>query len=77
MKYSYLVGFSEGLREALEESVKELDLEKKYEVSVVGVPEVVKEFTRTQVTPATRTKGYDIDVVSWCDGFESGLKYQI
>lgn len=77
MKYSYLVGFSEGLREALEESVKELDLEKKYEVSVVGVPEVVKEFTRTHVTPATRTKGYDIDVASWCDGFESGLKYQI
>ncbi|WP_289197477.1 DUF2786 domain-containing protein [uncultured Dubosiella sp.] len=77
MKYSYLAGFSEGLRESLESTVKELDLGKKWEVAVVGVPKVVKAYARSIVQQAPRNEGYEIDVYSYFEGLESGLKYLI
>lgn len=76
-KYSYLIGFADGLRSALEESLKELNLEKKYELAVVGVPAVVEEFSLKNATRASMTNWDDIDYFTYAMGYTKGLNYKI
>lgn len=42
-----------------------------------GVPKVVKAYARSIVQQAPRNEGYEIDVYSYFEGLESGLKYLI
>lgn len=75
-KFSYLNGFASGLESALEKSVKELCLEKRYEIAVIGVPAVVKEF-RSKMANSKKLKGWDLDYDAYTKGFEDGLRYQV
>lgn len=75
-KFSYLKGFASGLDSELEKSVKELGLEKRYEVAVIGVPEIVKVYVRNVAT-RSKLKGWDLDYAAYSKGFEDGLRYQV
>lgn len=76
-KYSYLMGFYRGLRQALKNSIKELNLEKKYEVAVVGVPEVIRELSSKRTTRVAFSKMNVMDDSAYAKGYDEGLKYQI
>lgn len=75
-KFSYLKGFASGLGSSLERSVKELGLEKRYEVAVIGVPAVVQAYTRNAAT-SSKLKGWDLDYAAYSKGLEDGLRYQV
>lgn len=75
-KFSYLKGFARGLDSELEKSVKELGLEKRYEVAVIGVPEIVKVYM-LNVATRSKLKGWDLDYAAYSKGFEDGSRYQV
>lgn len=75
-KFSYLKGFASGLESALKKSIKELGLEKRYELAVIGVPSIVEAYTRN-VAKTSRSKGWDLDYAAYSKGLEDGLRYQV
>ena len=49
-KREYYRGFSAGLMESLEKAYLEMNVDKKYEIAVIGVPAIVEEAYKSKVT---------------------------
>lgn len=48
-KRNYCYGFSEGLKRALERSLLEMNINEKYELAIVGIPEVVTQYYASKI----------------------------
>lgn len=75
-RFSYLVGFRDGLKKKLEESTLELGLSKEYEIAVIGVPEQVRDYVKNKMKKS-KVKGYSIDIQRYVQGFKDGNTYNI
>lgn len=75
-RFSYLIGFRDGLKRELEESTLGLGLSKEYEISVIGVPEQVRDYIKNKMKKS-RVKGCSIDYQQYIRGFNDGNAYSM
>ena len=71
-KKDYCKGFANGLEHQLEQSLIEMNLQPKYELAVVGVPAVVKEWANKVTYKVVR-----INVEAYKLGNQHGLEYEV
>ena len=71
-KKDYCKGFANGLEHQLEQSLIEMNLQPKYELAVVGVPAVVKEWANKVTYRVVR-----INVEAYKLGNQHGLEYEV
>ena len=75
-KRNYCNGFSDGLKKALERSLLEMNIDKKYELAIVGVPEAVNQYYASRTVKVqynfqnTNNAGYAL-------GYVHGNEYDI
>lgn len=76
-KKDYCKGFSNGLKHQLEQSLIEMNLQPKYELAVVGVPAVVKEWANKKITFKKSKSRYETNVEAYKLGNQHGLEYEV
>lgn len=75
-KRNYYHGFSEGLKKTLERSLLEMNIDKKYELAIVGIPDVVIQYYNSQIKivqnhfKSKNNEGYHL-------GYKHGNEYDI
>lgn len=75
-KKDYCKGFANGLKQQLEQSLIEMNLQLKYELAVVGVPAVVKEWANKNTTITKSKSRYETCVGAYKLGNQHGLEYE-
>lgn len=76
-KKDYCKGFANGLKQQLEQSLIEMNLQPKYELAVVGVPAVVKEWANKNTTITKSKSRYETCVGAYKLGNQHGLEYEV
>lgn len=76
-KKDYCKGFANGLKQKLEQSLIEMNLQPKYELAVVGVPAVVKEWANKNTTITKSKSRYETCVGAYKLGNQHGLEYEV
>lgn len=76
-KKDYCKGFTNGLKQQLEQSLIEMNLQPKYELAVVGVPAVVKEWANKNTTITKSKSRYETCVGAYKLGNQHGLEYEV
>ena len=76
-KKDYCKGFANGLKNQLEQSLIEMNLQPKYELAVVGVPAVVKEWANKKITFKKSKSRYETNVEAYKLGNQHGLEYEV
>lgn len=76
-KKDYCKGFANGLKHQLEQSLIEMNLQPKYELAVVGVPAVVKEWANENTTVTKSKSRYGTNVEAYKLGNQHGLEYEV
>lgn len=66
-----------GLKQKLEQSLIEMNLQPKYELAVVGVPAVVKDWTNKNTTITKSKSRYETCVGAYKLGNQHGLEYKV
>ena len=75
-KRDYLAGFSNGLKKQFEQLLLDMNLEKKYELAVTGVPAPVQEWFKENVHERKRDLSVS-DVSAFTLGEKHGIEYDI
>ena len=76
-KKDYCKGFANGLKQKLEQSLIEMNLQPKYELAVVGVPAVVKEWANKNTTVTKSKSRYVTNEEAYKLGNQHGLEYKV
>lgn len=76
-KKDYCKGFANGLKQQLEQSLIEMNLQPKYELAVAGVPAVVKEWANKNTTITKSKSRYETCVGAYKLGNQHGLEYEV
>lgn len=76
-KKDYCKGFANGLKQKLEQSLIEMNLQPKYELAVVGVPAVVKDWANKNTTITKSKSRYETCVGAYKLGNQHGLEYEV
>ncbi len=74
-KRDYLSGFANGLKAVLDKSLLEMNLDKKYELAVIDVPAVVKNWFDEKVNIKSSHHFDRSDPTAYDLGYEHGLEY--
>lgn len=70
-------GFANGLEQQLEQSLIEMNLHPKYELAVVGVPTVVKEWANKKIKVTKSKSRYVTNEEAYKLGNQHGLEYKV
>ena len=76
-KKDYCKGFANGLEQQLEQSLIEMNLHPKYELAVVGVPTVVKEWANKKIKVTKSKSRYVTNEEAYKLGNQHGLEYKV
>lgn len=76
-KKDYCKGFANGLKQNLEQSLIEMNLHPKYELAVVGVPTVVKEWANKKIKVTKSKSRYVTNEEAYKLGNQHGLEYKV
>lgn len=76
-KKDYCKGFANGLKQKLEQSLIEMNLQPKYELAVVGVPAVVKDWANKNTTITKSKSRYVTNEEAYKLGNQHGLEYKV
>lgn len=76
-KKDYCKGFANGLEQQLEQSLIEMNLQPKYELAVIGVPAVVKEYVSKKITITHSKSRCETYVEAYQLGQKHGLEYEV
>ena len=76
-KKDYCKGFANGLKQKLEQSLIEMNLQPKYELAVVGVPTVVKEWANKKIKVTKSKSRYVTNEEAYKLGNQHGLEYKV
>lgn len=76
-KKDYCKGFANGLKSQLEQSLIEMNLQPKYELAVVGVPAVVKEWANNKITFKKSKSRCETNIEAYKLGNQHGLEYEV
>lgn len=76
-KKDYCKGFANGLKHQLEQSLIEMNLQSKYELAVVGVPAVVKEWANKKITFKKSKSRCETNVEAYKLGNQHVLEYEV
>lgn len=76
-KKDYCKGFANGLKQKLEQSLIEMNLQPKYELAVVGVPAAVKEWANKNTTVTKSKSRYVTNEEAYKLGNQHGLEYKV
>lgn len=76
-KKDYCKGFANGLKQKLEQSLIEMNLHPKYELAVVGVPTVVKEWANKKIKVTKSKSRYVTNEEAYKLGNQHGLEYKV
>jgi hypothetical protein len=76
-KKDYCKGFANGLEHQLEQSLIEMNLHPKYELAVVGVPTVVKEWANKKIKVTKSKSRYVTNEEAYKLGNQHGLEYKV
>lgn len=76
-KKDYCKGFANGLEQQLEQSLIEMNLHPKYELVVVGVPTVVKEWANKKIKVTKSKSRYVTNEEAYKLGNQHGLEYKV
>ena len=77
LKKDYCKGFANGLKNQLEQSLIEMNLQPKYELAVVGVPAVVKEWANKKIKCTKSKSRYETNEEAYKLGNQHGLEYEV
>lgn len=77
VKKDYCKGFANGLEQQLEQSLIEMNLHPKYELAVVGVPIVVKEWANKKIKVTKSKSRYVTNEEAYKLGNQHGLEYKV
>lgn len=76
-KKDYCKGFADGLEQQLQQSLIEMNLHPKYELAVVGVPAVVKEWANKKIKVTKSKSRYVTNVEAYKLGNQHGSEYEV
>lgn len=76
-KREYYRGFSAGLMESLEKAYLEMNVDKKYEIAVIGVPAIVEEAYKSKVTIVKSKFSVQRDDDGYILGKKHGTEYDM
>ena len=76
-RYKVNIDFANGLKHQLEQSLIEMNLQPKYELAVVGVPAVVKEWANKKITFKKSKSRCETNVEAYKLGNQHGLEYEV